>query len=262
MDHHVAGRRHREPVAEVLGHPMRRVDDLTMTTPAIDATGQPGFGYSYGISLSLDPAKRILGHGGSIEGFVSLLSHDLSTGVTVVLLSNHEIGPSLGHIAEVLTQTALDQCTRDHPRPPQREHHPETPAAASPSPSDTSQAKDLSRRDPYVMPPADGSNYVDCRRCDAPAQRRSAVPAVSSGRRRRHVPGSAARELRGLRTRQGSVTVAAKICSEEGHVPLQGGVSLFVVGGSFAATARAQVVAAAGAARLPVDVMLPPMDTE
>ena len=78
----------------------------TMTTPAVDTTDQPGLGYSYGIYVSLDPAQRVLGHEGGIDGFMSRLRHDTSTGITVVVLTNHEDAPRLEYIDEVLTQNA------------------------------------------------------------------------------------------------------------------------------------------------------------
>jgi CubicO group peptidase (beta-lactamase class C family) len=78
-----------------------------MTTPAVDITDLYGFGYSYGIFVGLDPAHRVLVHEGGIDGFLSRLSHDTSTGITVVVLTNHEDTTRLQHIAEVLTESAL-----------------------------------------------------------------------------------------------------------------------------------------------------------
>ena len=83
-----------------------RAERQTMTTPAVDTTDQPGLGYSYGIYVSLDPAQRVLGHEGGIDGFRSRLRHDTSTGITVVVLTNHEDAPGLEYIDEVLTQNA------------------------------------------------------------------------------------------------------------------------------------------------------------
>lgn len=79
-----------------------------MTTPAIDTTDEPGLGYSYGIFIRVDsPARRTLVHEGGIDGFLSRLSHDTSTGITVVVLTNHEDATRLQYIDQVLTESAL-----------------------------------------------------------------------------------------------------------------------------------------------------------
>ena len=78
-----------------------------MTTPAVETTDVYGFGYSYGIFVSLDPTHRVLAHEGVIDGFLSWLSHDTSTGITVIVLTNHEDTTRLQHIDEILTQSAL-----------------------------------------------------------------------------------------------------------------------------------------------------------
>ena len=78
-----------------------------MTTPAVATTDEPGLGYSYGIFISLDPNHRALIHEGGIDGFLSRLSHDTSTGITVVVLTNHEDATRLQHIDRLLTLNAL-----------------------------------------------------------------------------------------------------------------------------------------------------------
>ena len=65
-----------------------------MTTPAVDSTDDPGLGYSYGIFIRVDsPAHRALMHEGDIDGFHSRLSHNTSTGLTVVVLPTTRTPP-------------------------------------------------------------------------------------------------------------------------------------------------------------------------
>ena len=77
-----------------------------MTTSAVDTTERAGFGYSYGLFVSLDPRKPVVAHDGGIDGFLSHLSHNSATGLTVVVLTNHEDAPNLDFVVDSLTQAA------------------------------------------------------------------------------------------------------------------------------------------------------------
>jgi len=85
------------------GHLLRPASLAAMTTSAVDTTERIHFGYGYGIFVSLEPSKPVLVHDGGINGFISLLIHDLSKEITVVVLTNHEDAPNLEYVAETLT---------------------------------------------------------------------------------------------------------------------------------------------------------------
>lgn len=89
----------------LLGGDLLRPASLTaMTTSAVDLTDKLGFGYGYGIYVSLEPSKPVLGHDGGINGFRSLLVHNRSTGITIIVWTNHEEdAPNLDDVAETLT---------------------------------------------------------------------------------------------------------------------------------------------------------------
>ena len=79
-----------------------------MTTSAVDITERTGFGYSYGLFVSLDPTRPFLVHNGGIDGFLSDLSHNSATGVTIVVLTNHEDAPNLDFIRDSLAQAVSE----------------------------------------------------------------------------------------------------------------------------------------------------------
>ena len=79
---------------------------IGITASAVDTTERAGFGYSYGLFVSLDPRKPVVAHDGGIDGFLSHLSHNSATGLTVVVLTNHEDAPNLDVVVDSLTQAA------------------------------------------------------------------------------------------------------------------------------------------------------------
>ncbi len=100
---------HRWQTALVGGRVLDAAGTAAMLTSHVDDTERSGYGYSYGVFVSLDPAEPLIVHDGGIDGFAADLTHNRDTRVTVALLSNHEDGPDLDVLTGALMTAVGDR---------------------------------------------------------------------------------------------------------------------------------------------------------
>ena len=100
----------------VTGRLLGATATAAMTTPAFEDTDVHQFGFAYGTYASLGPGPRVLERYAGTGGFRSFLSHDMGTGVTVVVLANQEQTANLYEVGLLMEQTLRStQQRREHP---------------------------------------------------------------------------------------------------------------------------------------------------
>lgn len=65
-------------------------DAFAQITGDVYPTGDAGEGYGYGIGVSVDEGRKIISHGGGINGFASMLAYYPETDHTISILANTE----------------------------------------------------------------------------------------------------------------------------------------------------------------------------